>query len=499
MTIPPAPASPATASPATARPSARYAGLWLRVPRELGYLLPILPIAVASIVVLSTVFWTGFGLSFIFVGLFIVLAALFIARGFGMLEVIRLRYSGFPAIIAPAWDRKARSGGTLAKAFTPFIDGHYWLYLLWAMIVGPIIGFVTWTIAFVWVATAVAGTGYWAIANLIPSADGFRFSGFAFSGVSSAIGNLVLGIAALLTLPFVTRGLTWVHWQVARGMLGVFAAEQLQQQVAGLATSRSAAVAAEGTALRRLERDIHDGPQQRLVRLQMDLAAADRQLDADPEAARTLIAEAMQQSRDALDELRALSRGFAPPLLLDRGLVAALDSMASRSTIPVRLVAELPEGATLPPETERNAYFIVAEAVTNAEKHSQATSIKVRVAERTANAAANGSAGRPAMGSASGPGIGPSGVAAETWLDLTVSDDGVGGAAATPGHGIAGLEERVLGLGGILSLVSPAGGPTVVTVQLPLTTAAESRSPAPDSTPAAPTAPKKPRTRKPTS
>ena len=456
-----------------------YASMWGRVPRELGYLLPILPIAIASIAVLSSVFWTGFALSFIFVGLFIVLGALFIARGFGMLEIIRLRYSGFPAITPPRWDRKARTGGSLAKAFAPFIDGHFWLYLLWAMFVGPILGFLTWTVTFTWVVTIIAGTSYWAVAGFLPAGNGVRWDGLEFgSTMGSTVGNFVLGIVALLTLPFITRGMTWLHWQVARGMLGVFSAEQLQERVAGLSSSRSAAVAAEGTALRRLERDIHDGPQQRLVRLQMDLAAADRQLDADPAAARALIGEAMQQSKDALEELRALSRGFAPPLLLDRGLVAALDSMATRSSIPVRFVSELPAELELPPELERNAYFIVAEAVTNAEKHSGATAVTLRAWLRQV----------PELG--------------ETWLDLTVSDDGVGGAVRRPDHGIAGLEERVHGLGGILTLTSPRGGPTVVIVQLPLTTA--DPAPSVDVTAgapaaAAPVAPKKPRTRKPTS
>jgi len=457
----------------------RYAALWGRVPRELGFLLPILPIAIASIAVLNSVFWTGFALSFVFVGLFIVLGALFIARGFGMLEIIRLRYSGFPAITPPRWDRKARGGGSLAKAFAPFIDGHYWLYLLWAMIVGPLLGFLTWAIVFTWVVTAIAGTSYWAFSDVIPAGDGVHFSGFGLgSAVSGAVGNFVLGVAALLTLPFITRGMTWLHWQVARGMLGVFSAEQLQERVAGLSSSRSAAVAAEGTALRRLERDIHDGPQQRLVRLQMDLASADRQMDADPAAARALIGEAMQQSKDALEELRALSRGFAPPLLLDRGLVAALDSMATRSSIPVRFVSELPADLELPPELERNAYFIVAEAVTNAEKHSGATAVTLRAWLRH--------------------GAEPE----ETWLDLTVSDDGVGGAVRRPDHGIAGLEERVHGQGGILTLTSPRGGPTVVMVQLPLTSAepAPSADPSESSAAAAPTpVSKKPRSRKPSS
>jgi signal transduction histidine kinase len=443
MTTPPAtPAAPQ-------HDRSLYPRLWMRVPRELGYLLPILPIAVVSISLLMSVFWTGFGLSFIFVGVFVVLAALFIARGFGMLELIRLRHSGFPEIQAPAWDRKARGGSTLAKALAPLIDGHYWLYLLWSMIVGPIVGFVTWTITFAWTVTAIAGTTYWAYGWLLP-AHGNRFEWFG-SHLNSTLTSLIFGLIALATLPFITRGLTAVHWGIARGMLGVFTAEQLQVQVAGLSSSRSAAVAAEGTALRRLERDIHDGPQQRLVRLQMDLAAADRQLDADPAAARALLNEAMQQSKDALEELRALSRGFAPPLLLDRGLVAALDSMASRSSIPVKFVAEVREGTELPPELERNAYFLAAEAVTNAEKHSNATAVTMRVWVRSADAD-------------------------ESWLDLTVSDDGVGGAAATAGHGLAGLEERVHGLGGTLTVTSPRGGPTVVIAQLPIAGSAKSTS-----------------------
>ena len=467
-----------TPTPAAVHDRSLYARLWMGVPRELGYLLPILPIGIVSIAVLTSVFFAGVGTAFIFVGLFVVLAALFMARGFGMFEIIRLRHSGFPAITPPAWDRKSRGSGILAKIFAPFIDGHYWLYLLWAMFVGPIVGFVTWGIVFAWAATALWGTTYWIYARFVPLGGDtpdllgttVTFVGLPEMGVSRDVGNgilyFVVGLIALLTLPFVTRGLTALHWGIARGTLGVFTAEQLKQQVAGLSSSRSAAVAAEGSALRRLERDIHDGPQQRLVRLQMDLASAERQLDKDPDAARTLIGEAMQQSKDALEELRALSRGFAPPLLLDRGLVAALDALATRATIPTRFVSEVPEGTELPAELERNAYFIAAEAVTNAEKHSGATSATVRVWLRTE--------------------ADPE----QSWLDLTVSDDGVGGAAATPGHGIAGLEERAHGLGGILTVTSPKGGPTVVIAQLPVSSEPPASAPGstPSSAPAAPPA-----------
>jgi signal transduction histidine kinase len=237
-----------------------------------------------------------------------------------------------------------------------------------------------------------------------------------------------------------------MHWGVARGLLGSFRTDALEKEVATLTESRTAAVAAEGTALRRLERDIHDGPQQRLVRLQMDIAAAERQLESDPDAARKLLEEARQQSKDALEELRALSRGFAPPILLDRGLVAALESLAVRSAVTVRVVSTLPADVDLPTELERNAYFIAAEGLTNAVKHSGGSAIDLRIDLRRIPDETD-----------------------QTWLDITVTDDGRGGAAAVPGHGLAGLQERVLGQGGTLEIASPAGGPTVVTAHLPVT------------------------------
>jgi signal transduction histidine kinase len=435
-----------TVPAATHRPL--YARLWRGVPRELGFLLPLLPIVVLGLSVTASVFFTGVGMIFIVVGIFIVLAALFTARGFGMFELIRLRGAGFPRITAPKWDRVAPRAGWFGKAIAPVVDGHYWLYLLHTMIVNPIVGIFSWTVTIVWTSTALGGISYWFWQRYIPLGDRDwtfwgvttgRFGGAvdeATARLSDSIFFLVVGVIFTLTLPFVTRGLTWVHYGIARGMLSAFLSEALQQQVSGLASSRSAAVAAEGTALRRLERDIHDGPQQRLVRLQMDLAAADRQLDDDPAAARALLEEALQQSKDALEELRALSRGFAPPILLDRGLVAALESLAVRSTVPTTIVDQLPKGTKLPAELERNAYFIAAEALTNTAKHAQATAATVTVS-------------------------------IEDGLRLVISDDGRGGAISVDGHGIAGLSERVHGLGGTLEVSSPAGGPTVVTAHLP--------------------------------
>jgi signal transduction histidine kinase len=458
-------ATPAAATPAVARPPRPlYLRLWAGVPRELGYLFIAFPIATVGFVIAVTLFSGGVGtIVTFFIGLFMLIVGMYVARGFATLELALLRWTGRPAIAAPDWQSSHRPGffGWLGSVLG---NGHYWLALLWLGVVDFIVATLSWTVMISWVATGLGGVSYWFWSVFLPPPDSQVYPahwllehlglpvGGADPSVVDGISYFVLGVVLLVTLPFVSRGLVTLHWLVAKGMLGAFRSEALRREVATLSSSRTAAVAAEGTALRRLERDIHDGPQQRLVRLQMDLAAADRQLDADPAAARTLLGEAMQQSKDALEELRALSRGFAPPLLLDRGLVAALDSMVSRSSIPVRFEAAVPEGTSLPAELERNAYFLAAEAVTNAEKHSGAKNVTVRVWLRD----------EPDAGSGAGSG--------SRWLDLTVSDDGVGGAVAMPGHGLAGLEERVHGLGGTLTVSSPVGGPTVVSVQLPFST-----------------------------
>ncbi|HEX6954353.1 MAG TPA: histidine kinase, partial [Agromyces sp.] len=204
--------------------------------------------------------------------------------------------------------------------------------------------------------------------------------------------------------------------------------------------------------------------QQRLVRLQMDLAAIERKLDADPEAARALLGEAREQARDTLDELRALSRGFAPPLLQDRGLASALESLAGRSPVPVTLELQLPTDAALPAAIERNAYFIAAELLTNAVKHASASAIRLRLSTRDTGATG-------------------------FWLDLWVTDNGRGGASAIPGHGLAGLDERVRGLGGLLVVDSPTGGPTVIGAHFPFVPEAASADAAPTTPDASAAAP----------
>ncbi len=449
----------------TTQPMSFYGRLWRLVPQELGFLLPTLPVVIAGYAVLSALFSAGSGTLAVFVGVFLLVAMMYAARGFGMFELLRLRAAGRPAIEAPRWETRGVTG-FWAKLFAPFANGHYWLYLLHGVLVNPIVGIVTWSIAFSWLVTAVATSTYWIYSRWLPEPT--RDWGFLERGLSMVLPGAdlrvdrlvadnilfaVIGVVMLLMLPFITRGLTMLHWLIARGMLSRFRSEHLAEQVAEVSASRTAAVAAEGTALRRLERDIHDGPQQRLVRMQMDLATAERKLETDPQAARILVSEAMQQAKDALEELRALSRGFAPPILLDRGLAAALDSLTLRSPVPVNFVNALPAEVALPPEIERNAYFVGAELLANAAKHASAGQIELRLGLREAESA--------------------------VWLDLVVTDNGMGGARMVEGHGLAGLVERLRGVGGRLDVSSPTGGPTTVSAHLPVSAAAFGASDAP--------------------
>jgi signal transduction histidine kinase len=245
----------------------------------------------------------------------------------------------------------------------------------------------------------------------------------------------VLGAGMLLTLPLVVRGLVAVQAGLARLLLTNETAA-LRARATALETSRRAAVDAEAQTLRRLERDLHDGPQQRLVRLGMDLEAVTRRLDDDPKRARPLVAEALAQSREALAELRALSRGIAPPILADRGLGAALAAAAARCPVQVSLDVAL--GGRLPAAVENAAYFVVTEALTNVAKHVRASLVTVLVSTD-----------------------------GERVL-VQVTDDGAGGAHPGKGHGLAGLADRLAAVDGALDVDSPAGGPTVLTAEIPL-------------------------------
>src|SRR4030095_11655513 len=226
------------------------------------------------------------------------------------------------------------------------------------------------------------------------------------------------------TAPFVLRGLVRLHGAVAYALL-VDETPALREQVSELAQSPSAAGEAEVHRLRRLERDLHDGPQRRLVRLGMDLSAAQRRLDDDPAEARFLLSEALEHSQDALAEIRTLSRGIAPPILAEQGLQAAITALAARGTIPTSV--EVDE-VQLSDAAQNAAYFVVAEALANVEKHSQAQHASVELRRVGALAVIN------------------------------ISDDGIGGASLAKGHGLSGLADRLAGVDGSLTGASPKGG-----------------------------------------
>ncbi|MFF1573831.1 sensor histidine kinase [Leifsonia sp. NPDC058292] len=438
-----------------ARAARGYGGLWRGVPRELGFLLLTMPIAIIGLSVISTLFWTGIGTVVIYVGLFILIGAFYTARGFGTLELVRLGWSGREPIARPAWTPADKPATFWRSAFGPFVNGHYWLYLLHTMIINPVISIVSWTLTIVWTSVALGGLTDWIWQGFIPQGDRDFFlsnviADWTFHTTSTFDGRtgdgilfLIAGVLFAATLPFVTRGLTLLHDAVARGMLGAWRSEELQREVADLSASRGAAVVAEDQALRRLERDLHDGPQQRLIRLQMDIASAERKLDSDPEGARAILAEAGAQARDTLEELRALSRGFAPPILQDRGLIVAAESLVARSPIPIQLETAIAPGVRFSSELERSAYYVAAELSANLAKHSNATAARMFIDLR-----------KDATGA--------------TWLDVWLTDNGQGGASLIDGHGLRGLDERVRGLRGAFTVDSPIGGPTQIGAHIPV-------------------------------
>jgi signal transduction histidine kinase len=215
---------------------------------------------------------------------------------------------------------------------------------------------------------------------------------------------------------------------------------RVAQRLQDLEQTRALAVDDAAARLRRLERDLHDGAQIRLATLAMNLGMASKKLGDQGEvpdlgAARELVGAALQGAKDALGELRELARGIHPPVL-DRGLADALASLAATSAIPAELTVSVPVRPT--PAIETIAYFCAAELLANAAKHSEADKIAIKVTERAG------------------------------CLALQISDDGRGGADPARGSGLSGLAQRVAVVDGRLDIASPAGGPTRITVELPL-------------------------------
>lgn len=428
-----------------------YLALWRSVPGSLAYLIGGFALSMVAISVLTSVFFSGVGMVILVVGIPIIVGSLYAARGFGMADRALLPLTGLPAIAEPQWPTVPVDAHWSTKLLAPMKSGHYWSYLLHTMIVAPILATLTFSVAITWAATTLGGLTFWLWAWTLPYkadlvggwiARGLHLSGYAT--VIEAVIYLILGVVSGVTLPWVLRGLSRVHHGVASAMLGRWPSDDLAAEVRQESAARVAALQAEDSAMRRLERDLHDGPQQRLVRLQMDLAAVERRVAAgQTDEAVAIAKEAQTQAKAALEELRALSRGVAPPLLQDRGLAAAVSALAQDSPLTVTTTLDPAIDEVVPADTARALYFVVAELLTNAAKHSGARSV-----ELTGNLRYD----EPQR------------------LRMSVTDDGHGGATMVAGHGLAGLSERVHGLRGQLTVESPEGGPTRVEVTVPLRT-----------------------------
>ncbi|MCW2758403.1 MAG: histidine kinase [Nocardioidaceae bacterium] len=408
---------------------------WVRrVLRDSGYNLTAFPVALVAFVIAVTCVAVGAGTLVVAVGLVVLVIGVWAARGFADVERFRQRsLLGRPAV-RPAYVQPRPDASAVRRFLTPLRDPQSWLDVLWS-----VLGFATGILAFSVTVSMYAGVlggltyGFWQ--QFIPMAPDDTLAskiGLGEGQTPEIWLNLFWALLGLLLLPLLIRAVTLLHAGLAQVLLCGRA--ELQADLARSEGGRDAARRAESTSLRRLERDIHDGPQQRLVRLQMDLGRAGKQVETDPVQARATIEAALAQARETVEELRSLSRGIAPPVLVDRGLEAALNEAFARSAVPV--YADLRLDGELPAHVESTVYFVVAEALTNVAKHAGATSAEVSVV-RTGDR-----------------------------LTITVTDDGVGGADAAKGSGLAGLAERVRGADGTLVVTSPAGGPTTLVAEV---------------------------------
>lgn len=336
------------------------------------------------------------------------------SRAEGMLGLV-VEPPQWPAVVAEKWPwsgaiRAARMGAT-------------WRMLAYEGLTLPIVGSVLTVVAL-----AFPGFGLGAIVTPWVFGEG----GLTNSGNYAWTG---LGLLALALTPLVVQLTTKAWIGLVRSHLGAGHTAELTERVETLTVSRDALAQAAEAERARIERDLHDGAQQRLVSLTMNLGIARARMERDPQAATEHVAAAHEDAKAALTELRDLARGIHPVILADRGLDAALSAIAARCPVPVRVGVWV---EPRPPATiEAVAYFVVAEALTNVARHSGAQHAWISVTRE-----------------------------GDT-LTVEVGDDGKGGADAANGSGLAGLRSRVAGAEGTFSVSSPEGGPTVVRAELP--------------------------------
>ena len=333
---------------------------------------------------------------------------------------------------------RPRNGRIAEVLRAEFLDENRWRDVLYAAINVPLVALEFAAVGAAWaLALMLVTIPFW-----YGGIAGMRLPGIGVPlpvlGTSELVVLAIVGVVLIAAAASLSQLVMNLHRAVVNGLLCTSESRELRRQVETLRESRAAVIDVEASELHRIERDLHDGAQQRLVMLSIDLGLASERIDADPAAAKQLILEGQQQAHEALAEIRQLVRGIAPSILLDRGLVPALESISGRGPVPVVLSSDLAPGERLPAATERTAYFVVSEALANLAKHSGASRGEIRVRR------------------------GDSGVVVEVW------DDGAGGAHLEPGGGLAGLDSRVAGVDGTLTVSSPPGGPTLVRAELPI-------------------------------
>lgn len=319
-----------------------------------------------------------------------------------------------------------------------------WRQLGYHLVAGPALAFAAAVAIGLWLAGVLCSLVYIYGWELRPDSVIRRGTGLLTSGASPLrpfgpfpldVALTLAGIAGLFAAPWVTAGVAALDAKVARSLLGPSRAEELEHRVEHLTETRAGVVDAADAERRRLERDLHDGTQQRLVSLAMNLGMARAQAGTAEEA-RLAIAEAHEEAKAALAELRDLIRGLHPAVLEDRGLDAALSGVTARMPIPVRLTVDGLDRRPAP-VIEAVAYFVVSEGLANIAKHAQASQAEVFV-QRSGDR-----------------------------LHIIVTDDGIGGADPALGTGLAGLARRAESVDGTFEVASPPGGPTMLTVDLP--------------------------------
>ncbi|MGA5551661.1 sensor histidine kinase [Streptomyces pseudogriseolus] len=419
-------------------PAALRAPVEGRAWRELAYVLLSLPISILLFTYAVTMVSLGAGLLVTFLGVPVLAAALAGCRGFGSVE--RARARGLLGLdVGEPQPLRLRRQGFMGWVGAVLKSGTSWRALLYSVLQLPwaVLSFTV-TVTFWSVGWSLVTYPLWFwVLPLYAGQDGIQLYGDEHHAIY--LDNpfeiaVTAGVGLLFTLatPWIVRALTTVDRLMVHGLLGP---SRLATRVVELESDRGVVVDTAAADLRRIERDLHDGAQARLVSLAMDLGLAKEKLREDPQVAARMVDEAHGEVKTALQELRDLARGIHPAVLTDRGLDAALSAVAARCTVPVQVEVDLSERPA--PAIEGIAYFTVSELLQNVAKHSRASWAAVEVWR------------------------------SEDRLMLQVVDNGVGGADQSRGSGLAGLAERLDAVDGILVVDSPAGGPTRVTAELP--------------------------------